>query len=424
MAVGASVVAAAWAASLAPLPLAQAAAAAGEVAPTAEQLEREVEVRLSLSPGLRPWLAAHGASLGVTTYTVNKLLLIGPGRSGGAGPPAVAERRFPRAMALAGDGRGGLLVSDKTSVHRLARGAPTGTFCVAATHVVATDGAEDAVQLDVHDVGCPGAARAAAPGATAVPGPWRASEAGMLGGHEPVFGVATGVNAVIRMPGASESRAWDVEWSPGWICAEDVGRAGDRCHLNGVCLDPADGAPRYATAVGEGAAEVDGWRALRAGGGCVLDVRSGRVVARGLAMPHSPRLDPSDGRLWVLEAGSGWMGWVDLDAARPEDAFRRHVWLPGFLRGLAFLDDSAVRAVDGKRWAVVGLSKPRHAAFTGLPLSDELARRKQEAVCGLVAVDLDKAAPVHLLRLEGDLVHEVYDVAVIPGVVAPAFKEE
>ena len=36
-----------------------------------EQLESEVEVNLSLSPGLRPWLAAHGVSLGVTTYTVN-----------------------------------------------------------------------------------------------------------------------------------------------------------------------------------------------------------------------------------------------------------------------------------------------------------------------------------------------------------------
>lgn len=398
-------------------------ARAAEVAPTREQLESEVEVNLSLSPGLRPWLAAHGVSLGVTTYTVNKLLLVGPGggplgRDAGSipGPPAVAEHRFTRAMALAGDGRGGLLVSDKTAVHRLRRSpAARGTFCVAASHAVAGSESEG---LDVHDVASPEAAKGASPSAKKVPRPWTPAEDGSLA---PTFGVATGLNAVIRLPGGDASPRFDVVWSPAWISGKDAGTRGDRCHLNGLCLDPADGAPRYVTVVGEGASEVDGWRGLRRDGGCVVDVKSGKVVARGLSMPHSPRLDPADGRLWVLEAGSGWMGWVDLQRA-PEEAFRRHVWLPGFLRGLAFLDDSGPKAADGKRWAVVGLSKPRHAVFGELPLGEELDRRKQDAVCGLVAVDLDAGKPVHLLRLEGELVQEVYDVAVVPGVTSPAFE--
>jgi prepilin-type processing-associated H-X9-DG protein len=59
----------------------------------------------------------------------------------------------------------------------------------------------------------------------------------------------------------------------------------DRYHLNGLAM--VDGQPRYVTALGE-TDTVGGWRPDKATG-VVLDVETGAVVVRGLAMPHSPR---------------------------------------------------------------------------------------------------------------------------------------
>ena len=73
----------------------------------------------------------------------------------------------------------------------------------------------------------------------------------------------------------------------------------------------------------------------------------------------------------------------------------------------------------GGDYAVVGLSRSRHdATFGGLPLQEELNVRNAQAHCGLYVIDLRSGDVVHWLRLEGE-VTELYDVAVLPGVVRP-----
>jgi uncharacterized protein (TIGR03032 family) len=68
---------------------------------------------------------------------------------------------------------------------------------------------------------------------------------------------------------------------------------------------------------------------------------------------------------------------------------------------------------------VVGLSRPRHdRTFSGLALDDNLVARQANARCGLLVVDLRSGDTVHWLRLEG-MVSELYDVAILPGVVRP-----
>ena len=77
--------------------------------------------------------------------------------------------------------------------------------------------------------------------------------------------------------------------------------------------------------------------------------------------------------------------------------------------GLAFVGD----------YAVVGLSRPRQdKTFGGLALETELAKRGADARCGLLVIDLRGGDVVHWLRVE-DMVHELYDVAVLPGVCQP-----
>jgi hypothetical protein len=99
-------------------------------------------------------------------------------------------------------------------------------------------------------------------------------------------------------------------WRPPFVTAL---AAEDRCHLNGLAM--ADGVPRYATAL----AETDtpqGWRANKVHGGCLIDVAGGRTVARGFAMPHSPRVH--GGRVWVLNSGAGRLMLVDPASGQAE----------------------------------------------------------------------------------------------------------
>src|SRR5213078_2592551 len=71
-------------------------------------------------------------------------------------------------------------------------------------------------------------------------------------------------------------------WRPPFISAL---RPEDRCHLNGLAV--VDGQARYATALAQTDA-ADGWRSVKATGGCLLEVPSGRCVVNGLSLPHSP----------------------------------------------------------------------------------------------------------------------------------------
>ena len=75
-------------------------------------------------------------------------------------------------------------------------------------------------------------------------------------------------------------------------------------------------------------------------------------------MPHSPRLH--HGRLWLLESGTGYLGYADLERGR----FERVSFCPGFARGLAFVGDFAVVALSGVR---------RDRTFFDLPLDQNLA---------------------------------------------------
>ena len=114
--------------------------------------------------------------------------------------------------------------------------------------------------------------------------------------------------------------------------------AEDRCHLNALAMD--DGKPRYVTVFGT-TDTVEGWRVRKNSGGCLIDVPSGEVVARGLAMPHSPRIH--DGRVWLLNSGMGRLVQVDLQHGSVETV----VELPGYTRGLALWVTRLRRPLQG-----------------------------------------------------------------------------
>ena len=217
---------------------------------------------------------------------------------------------------------------------------------------------------------------------------------GLDGDGVPIF-VNTLFSCLAR---PSQTHSFAPIWQPRFITRL---AAEDRCHLNGLAM--RNGRPAYATLVGSSDV-ADGWREHRRSGGLVVDVDSGEMVAGGLSMPHSPRWH--DGRLWLLNSGTGEFGYLDLAAGR----FEPVAFCPGYARGLTFING----------FAVIGLSRPRAKAptFEGLALGEQLAQRGAVPRCGLHVVDLRTGDATHWLRIEG-VVEELYDVVALPGMRRP-----
>ena len=182
-------------------------------------------------------------------------------------------------------------------------------------------------------------------------------------------------------------------WRPSFVSGY---AADDRCHLNGLAV--VGGKPRYATALGV-SDEPQGWRENKANGGVLIDIDSNEIICRGLSMPHSPRW--YDGRLWVLNSGSGELAAVNMRSGQLEVVAR----LPGFTRGLDFLGP----------YALVGLSQVRESAvFSGIALTE----RSGERNCGVWVVDIRSGQTVAFLKF-GGAVQEVFAVSVLAGVRFP-----
>ncbi|MGF6304863.1 MULTISPECIES: TIGR03032 family protein [Paraburkholderia] len=169
---------------------------------------------------------------------------------------------------------------------------------------------------------------------------------------------------------------------------------GDRCHLNGMAFH--DGKVRFVTALGQTDTPF-GWRKGMVDGGIVMEVPSGRIVASGLSMPHSPRV--INGELYVLEGGRGQLLQID-----PVTGAKRVVAkLPGFTHGL----------VEYGGVLFVGLSRLRdRRGPQGLPIEAE----RDELVAGVAAVDAKSGQVLGILEFYNG-VEEIFDVQVLPNIL-------
>jgi uncharacterized protein (TIGR03032 family) len=185
-------------------------------------------------------------------------------------------------------------------------------------------------------------------------------------------------------------------WRPPFISSL---AADDRCHLNGLAM--ADGKPKYVTAL----AETDhpaGWRPKKVETGCLIDVASGATVARGFAMPHSPRIH--GGSVWLLDSGRGRLVRVDVANGQWEEVAS----VPGYARGLAIYGNLAF----------VGLSKIRETStFGGVPIAD----RRDELRCGFGVIEITSGRTIATFEFSSG-VDEIFDVSILPGVRFPAIR--
>jgi len=221
---------------------------------------------------------------------------------------------------------------------------------------------------------------------------------GPIMGHDLVFGADRlwVVNTLFNCLATVEGQwSFKPQWKPPFI-SEVV--PGDRCHLNGCTLTEDGSSPAYVTALGETDLE-NGWRENKAQGGCLIKVKSGAVILRGLSMPHSPRL--YQGLLYFLDSGYGRLNSCDPLTGKSEVIAE----LPGFTRGLDFFGG----------YAFVGLSQIRETAvFGGLPLE----ATQSELRCGLAIVNLAERQIMGTFWFNSG-VEEVFAVSVLPGYCNP-----
>jgi uncharacterized protein (TIGR03032 family) len=311
------------------------------------------------------WLTEINASLAFTTYQAGKLFTLGTKPEGGL---AVFERTLDRCMGLAVSGTS-LYVSTLYQIWRFENAVEPGGSANGYDACYSPQMSYVTGDIDVHDMAV--------------------DRAGDLAFVNTLFGC-------LAKPSLNAS--FIPTWQPPFLSKL---AAEDRCHMNGMAMGP-DG-PAYVTAVSTSDV-VDGWRDHRADGGVVVDVATSEVVARGLSMPHSPRLH--NGTLYLLNSGTGEFGTLDPKTG----IFTAIAFCAGYARGLTFVGD----------YAVIGLSFARdNKTFQGLPLDDALAARDTKARCGLIVVDLKTGDTVHWVRMEG-VVTELFDVAVLPGVCNPS----
>lgn len=155
---------------------------------------------------------------------------------------------------------------------------------------------------------------------------------------------------------------------------------GDRCHVTGVCLK-RDGSVSHVTL----ASPVDyheGWKDSMIGGGEVID-GEGRVVCKGLTLPHSPRLD-ANGVLYLLDSGNGRLLKINDDGTPTPIVF-----IPGFLRGMRIIG----------RYAIVGVSK---IIDLTLPVYQEVKRMNAVQKPGVRVVNLDTGVIEHSLEIRSE----------------------
>ncbi len=328
--------------------------------------ETEPSFDLFSSRQFPSWLVEQDCSLAFTTYQSGKLFFVG---TNPAGELSVFERTFDRPMGLYADGDQ-IWLSTLYTLFRFSNSLSPGQMVDGFDRQYIPQVGYYTGDIDVHDLHVDADGR-------------------------PVF-----INTLFGCIATTDQfHSFRPLWRPGFL--SDLAPE-DRCHLNGLAM--RDGRPAWVTAVSE-SDMVDGWREHRADGGVVIDVASGQVVCRGLSMPHSPRW--YRGELWLANSGAGELGTVNLESGE----FQPKLFLPGYLRGLSFVG----------KWAVVGLSKPRHnRTFTGLPLDDRLNEKDIEARCGLYVVNIETGHIEHWLHISG-VVSELYDVVVVPGVRRASF---
>lgn len=210
-----------------------------------------------------------------------------------------------------------------------------------------------------------------------------------FGKNGTLFAVNTLFSTLVKIDDAYNFTPY---WQPPFI---DKIVSEDRCHLNGMAMQ--NGLPKYATAFNEGNTHQS-WREKVTETGVVFDVQSNEIIARGLGMPHSPRI--FNGKLYVLLSATGELICLDPKTGKYDVVVK----IDGFVRGMSLHKD----------YLFIGLSKLRRnsSTFGKLPFAEKSNR------AGIIVMHLPTGS------IAGEITYltsldEIYDVHVLADKLRP-----
>ncbi|TRX60822.1 TIGR03032 family protein [Fulvivirga sp. M361] len=204
-----------------------------------------------------------------------------------------------------------------------------------------------------------------------------------------LWAVNTRFSCIARI---SDQYSFESIWKPYFITSL---APEDRCHLNGMATE--GGRLKFVSALGN-TDQAEGWRTHRTTEGIIIDTENQEIIAKDLAMPHSPRV--YENKLWVLLSATGELVEIDKNNGRVTTLKK----LDGFVRGMCKYGD----------YLFIGLSKIRKesSAFGDLPIA------KKAVACGIAVIYVPQMSVVGHLKYETS-VEEIYDVKILPHFKRP-----
>ncbi len=212
----------------------------------------------------------------------------------------------------------------------------------------------------------------------------------MLSLNGDIYFVSSLLNSVCMVTPLADTN-FSVVYTPGFV-TPNVRE--DRCHVTGMCTDFDGQEIRYVTTSSQ-TDYCDGWKDHFVNGGALIDTKTGIAVCTGMTLPNSPRIH--NGKLFLLDSGTGRVGWIDFESDEPSRRFISVIFIPGFLRGMSLIDN----------YAVVGVSTVTNPS---LPVAQEISRLGATTHPGVRVVNLITSSVVHSVELTG--VGDIEDVSI------------
>jgi uncharacterized protein (TIGR03032 family) len=158
-----------------------------------------------------------------------------------------------------------------------------------------------------------------------------------------------------------------------------------------------DGKPKYATAFNNGNSPRS-WRDKITETGVIYDIEHNKIIAQGLAMPHTPRIFNNE--LYVLLSATGEL----IKINRENGTYDVIVKIGGFVRGMSLHKD----------YLFIGLSKIRKksSTFGKLPFAEDANQ------AGIVIVHLPTASIAGKINYLSSL-DEIYDIHILRDKIRP-----
>ncbi|MEP0985360.1 TIGR03032 family protein [Ekhidna sp.] len=183
-------------------------------------------------------------------------------------------------------------------------------------------------------------------------------------------------------------------WKPSFISAL---KPEDRCHLNGLAIEPDTCKPKYITALGKGDSHRS-WKEGMLNGGILIDIETDEIVLSELPVPHTPRIFGKD--LFMLLSATGELVKVNAQSGTYDIITQ----LNGFARGMDRIGDYLFIATSKLR--------PNSSLFKEAPVA------KRSVNCGITVVYLPTGQPCGYINYQTS-VEELYDLILLEGNIRP-----